>query len=139
MTTTGCPLCEGDGGTVLTRNALLRVIRVADDDYPGYLRVVLNRHVPEMTDLDDEERAQVMNAVWACERVLRELFRPHKVNVASLGNQVPHLHWHVIARRRDDRHFPDPVWSAPRRPSTQHEGAVGDAAIASRLLELLSR
>lgn len=134
----GCPLCEGDGGTVLMRNALFRVLRVADNNYPGFLRVVLNRHVPEMTDLGEEERVRVMDAVWACERTLRELFRPDKVNLASLGNQVPHLHWHVIARRRDDAHFPDPVWSAQRRPSPLHEDAVGDAEIRSRLLELLS-
>jgi len=42
---------------------------------------------------------------------------PHKVNLASLGNVVPHVHWHVIPRFLDDRHYPDPVWAAPRRDS----------------------
>jgi len=42
---------------------------------------------------------------------------PHKVNLASLGNVVPHVHWHVIPRFLDDRHYPDPVWTAPRRDS----------------------
>lgn len=136
---TGCALCEADGGTVLFRNALFRVLRVVDRDYPGFLRVVLNRHVSEMTDLDEDERARLMDAVWACERALRELFRPDKVNLASLGNQVPHLHWHVIARHRDDAHYPDAVWSAPKRPAAPCEPVVGDAEIGARLSELLNK
>ncbi len=62
-----------------------------------------------------------MNAVFAIEATLRELLHPDKINLASLGNVAPHLHWHVIPRYRDDRHFPAPIWavgsreSAPRR------------------------
>lgn len=65
----------------------------------------------EMTDLSAPERARLMNAVFATEAVLREVLAPDKVNLASLGNVVPHLHWHVIPRYRDDPHFPSPIWA----------------------------
>lgn len=117
---TTCPLCVPGDEQVLWRDEALRVILVNDPDYPAFCRVILNRHVPEMTDLPAAERARVMRAVYAVEAVLRELLRPDKINLAALGNQVPHLHWHVIPRFADDRHFPDPVWAAPRRPGQAH-------------------
>ncbi|MFZ1910028.1 MAG: HIT family protein, partial [Burkholderiales bacterium] len=108
-------MCEHDGGSVLWRDDFCRIVRVFTNDYPGYCRVILNRHASEMTDLGAGERGRLMRAVFACEAAVRDLFRPDKVNLASLGNQVPHLHWHVIARHADDRTFPDPIWAAPRR------------------------
>ena len=53
--------------------------------------------------------------VFATEEILRETLQPAKINLASLGNQVPHLHWHVIPRFTDDAHFPDPVWAVRKR------------------------
>lgn len=102
--------------------------------------MVLNRHVPEMTDLDAGERERLMRAVFACEAAMRELFHPDKVNLASLGNQVPHLHWHVVARHADDRHFPDPIWAAPRRDETARGTSrppVPDARLGAQLTALL--
>lgn len=84
---------------------------VDQPDYPGYCRVILERHVSEMTDLSAPERARLMNAVFAAEAVLREMLAPDKINLASLGNVVPHLHWHVIPRYRNDPHFPNPIWA----------------------------
>lgn len=68
-----------------------------------------------MTDLSDSDRAHFMKVVFAVEAALRELLHPGKINLASLGNQTPHLHWHVIPRYQDDAHFPSPVWSARLR------------------------
>ena len=62
------------------------------------------------------ERARCMDLVVGVERTLRELLSPTKVNLASLGNMVPHLHWHVIARFDWDGRFPAPVWAAAQRP-----------------------
>ncbi len=111
-----CPLCQAQDETVLWRDAACRVILAQEPDYPGFCRVIWNAHVREMTDLDAAERRHFMDIVFAVEAALRETAAPHKINLASLGNQVPHLHWHVIPRYPDDRHFPDPVWAAPRRP-----------------------
>ena len=110
----GCDFCEGDGGTVLFRNEQYRVVAVGGEDgalYPGFCRVVWNTHVREMTDLADADRAVFMAAVYRLERVLRETLRPVKINLASLGNVTPHLHWHVIPRQADDAAYPKPVWA----------------------------
>lgn len=115
MKAPGCELCEAPGGAVVWQNDLCRVVRVDEPDYPGFCRVILQRHAREMTDLGEAERAALMAVVWAVEGAVRETMRPDKVNVASLGNMTPHVHWHVIPRFRDDRHFPAPVWAAPAR------------------------
>ena len=132
-----CLLCEEEGGIVLWRDDFCRIVRIPGADYPGLCRVVLNRHAREMTDLADEERGQLMRAVFATESALRGLFQPDKMNLASFGNQVPHLHWHVIPRAVDDPHFPDPSWGPARRPSPAGRPDVSDAAIAAKLAELL--
>ena len=110
----GCELCSTPGGEVLWSDRRLRVVRVDDPDYPGFLRVIWQGHVREMSDLDRAHRACLIEAVFAAERAMIELLRPYKVNLASLGNMTPHLHWHVIPRFRGDPHFPDPVWAALR-------------------------
>ncbi len=115
MTAAACPLCREDGGAVVVKNELLRVVLVDDADYPGFARVIVNAHVTEMTDLDPATLARVMASVYAVEDALRAVLAPDKVNLASLGNVVPHLHWHVIPRFADDAHFPQPIWGARQR------------------------
>ncbi|MCC6609965.1 MAG: HIT family protein [Burkholderiales bacterium] len=135
-TSPDCELCAGPGGTVLWRDGFCRVVAAGDPDYPGFCRVILDRHVREMTDLAPEERARLMRVVFEVEAALRELLSPDKVNLASLGNAVPHLHWHVIPRFRDDRHFPAPVWAAPARAGGP-DRAFDPVALAGRLAERL--
>ena len=122
--TTACPLCEADGGLLVFRNPSLRIIQASEAGFPAFYRVVWNRHVAEFSDLSATERETCMNAVVAVEQVLRSELQPDKVNLAALGNMVPHLHWHVIARFAWDSHFPAPVWSAPQR-------AVDEARVAA--------
>jgi diadenosine tetraphosphate (Ap4A) HIT family hydrolase len=115
LTDEPCELCASPGGDVLWRDEFCRIVLVDDPDYPGFCRVVLERHVKEMTDLAPAERTRLMDAVFATEAALRELLFPRKINLASLGNAVPHLHWHVVPRHGDDRHFPKPIWAEPAR------------------------
>lgn len=134
-----CPLCESKGESPLWRDAFCRVIWVDDPDYPGFCRVILAAHVREMTDLPEADRQRLMRVVWAVERAVRDELHPDKINLASLGNVVPHLHWHVIPRFAEDRHFPDPIWAAPRRAA----GSAATAAdlrprLAARLVSLLA-
>lgn len=77
-----------------------------------------------------------MDVVWAVEAAVREAMEPDKMNVASLGNMTPHVHWHVIPRFADDRHFPTPVWAVPRRERVAHPDRE---ARARRLGEILLR
>lgn len=115
MSADACDLCGQDGGEVLYRHADYRVVLVDDKYYPGYCRVIWNAHLPEMTDLPADARSRLMQAVWQVEAAVREAMQPDKVNVASLGNMTPHVHWHVIPRYREDLHFPAPIWAQTQR------------------------
>jgi diadenosine tetraphosphate (Ap4A) HIT family hydrolase len=111
----GCELCAQPGGTPLWQDDRCRVVLVEDADYPGFCRVIWNRHVSEMTDLSAPDREHLMATVYAVETAIREAMKPDKINLASLGNLTPHLHWHVIPRYRHDKHFPQPIWGAGQR------------------------
>ena len=115
MTQAGCELCEQEGGIPVFRNDALRVIRAQDADHPAFYRVIWNAHVAEWSDLSAAERDTMMAAVLLVETVLRNCLKPTKVNLASLGNVVPHLHWHVIARFDWDARWPAPVWAPAQR------------------------
>ncbi len=124
-----CPLCAEDGGALVWRGDRLRVIRAQEFGFPAFYRVVWNAHVAEFSDLTAAERAHCMEAVTVVEQALRQHLSPTKINLAALGNMVPHLHWHVIARFDWDSHFPAPVWAAAQRPSP----AALEATLQARL------
>jgi len=105
-----CELCNIVGGEVLWQDSLCRVVLVDNPDYPGFCRVIWTAHIREMTDLPASERRHLMDVVFAVESALRQILHPDKINLASLGNLVPHVHWHVIPRYCRDRHFPNPIW-----------------------------
>ncbi|HZV99580.1 MAG TPA: HIT family protein [Methylophilaceae bacterium] len=107
-----CELCDTPGGELIWQDSLCRVVLVNHEDYPGFCRVILNRHEQEMTDLLPNERSLLMSVVFAVEQAVREILQADKINLASLGNITPHLHWHVIPRFRLDRHFPNPIWGS---------------------------
>lgn len=100
---------------MLWQDHAARVVLVDDPAYPGFCRVIWQAHAAEMTDLAPPERRHLMALVFGVEAVLRQALQPAKINLASLGNQVPHVHWHVIPRFADDATFPDAIWAAPRR------------------------
>ncbi len=143
---TNCVLCKDglrpDEGQLIWRGDDCRVILVHDPDLPGFCRVIWNRHVAEMTDLTSGERDHMMTLVFAVEEAVRHVMHPDKVNVAALGNMVPHIHWHVIPRFKDDAFFPGSAWSSriqetrnavleARRKKAQDLPAIVKAAIAA--------
>ena len=129
--TTDCVLCREDGGTLIWRGAGLRVIRADEPGWPAFYRVVWDAHVTEWSDLTAAQRQWCMDAVVAVEQALRTQLRPApaKINIASLGNMVAHLHWHVIARHGWDSHFPGSVWAQAQRPRDPQ----GEARLAQSL------
>lgn len=115
-----CELCERDGGEIIFRHARFRVVRVEGAEaaaYPGFCRVIWNAHVKEMSDLSLAERSELMAAVFRTESLLRKFLVIDKINLASLGNITPHLHWHVIPRRLNDASFPQPIWAVTSPPA----------------------
>lgn len=140
MKVPGCPLCDGPGGLLVFAGPKFRVIRAAETGFPAFYRLVWTEHVAEFSDLQPQDRQACMAAVAEIELLLRAHLRPDKVNLAALGNAVPHLHWHIVARFSWDSHFPASVWAPAQReaPSAQVTRLrdllpVVDAAIAGRL------
>ncbi len=115
MKLAGCPLCEAPGGVPIFEGERFRVIRAEEAGFPAFYRLVWSGHVSEFSQLAAGDRRLCMDAVAQVERVLRSHLRPAKINLAALGNAVPHLHWHIVARFEWDSHFPGAVWAAPRR------------------------
>lgn len=135
-----CVLCREAGGLPVWQGAQLRVIRAQEEGFPAFYRVIWTAHAAELSDLSEADRNTCMAVVAAVERVLRTQLQPTKINLAALGNMVPHLHWHVIARHDWDSHFPAPVWANPlrardlaREAQLQDALATCDAAIAQAL------
>ena len=137
-TQTVCELCTQPGGEVLYRDAQLRVVLLDEANYPGFCRVIWNAHAKEMTDLQPAERDALMAAVWQVEAAVREIMQPEKINVASLGNMTPHVHWHVIPRYADDVQFPGPIWAAARR-DPDASSLAQRAALLPQLREAIAR
>jgi len=95
---------------------LSRVLVMNDANYPWLILVPRKADITEIIDLGEDEQAQLMREVTQVARALREETACHKLNIAALGNAVPQLHVHVIARFRHDAVWPKPVWGiAPAR------------------------
>ena len=131
-------LCE-PGMAPLYRGDKLSVILVDDAAYPGFCRVIWHAHVKEISELAAAERLALSDAVNHVELALRAVMAPDKINVASLGNVVPHLHWHVIPRFADDAHFPSPVWATAVRQTRESILAARRALLPQLSAEISRR
>lgn len=115
METHQCHFCTHDGGEILAANTSLRIIAPHEPEFPGLVRVVWHSHIAEMTDLLPLQRAAIMQVVCHVEELVRQVLQPHKINLASFGNFVPHLHWHIVPRWLDDEYFPESIWGKKLR------------------------
>jgi diadenosine tetraphosphate (Ap4A) HIT family hydrolase len=132
-----CELCTTPCGTVLWEDLRCRVVEADEPGYPGFCRVIWKSHVREMTDLSPADRLHCMNVVFAVERAMRDALSPAKINLASLGNFVAHVHWHVIPRFTDDPHFPQPVWATRQRDN--HTAPLNLGVLAEKICSELLR
>lgn len=108
-----CPLCSSLNENIIYQDNFLRVILV--DDIPGYIRIITQKHIKEFSELSDEEAINLMLTVKKIEKVLIDELNPDKVNIASLGNMVPHLHIHIIPRFKNDPWWPGAVFCEKKR------------------------
>jgi diadenosine tetraphosphate (Ap4A) HIT family hydrolase len=139
MKAPGCPLCDGPGGLPVFSGPKFRVIRAQEPGFPAFYRLVWNDHVAEFTDLAAPDRERCMAAVAEVELLLRSHLRPDKVNLAALGNAVPHLHWHIVARFAWDSHFPASVWAGANRVASPEHLAALETLLPALEKELASR
>ena len=114
-----CKACQGQWPHADHRLAEypLSVAYVHEDQFfPGWTVLVFKRHATELFELSREERHQLIEEVTDVARALASVFRPVKINYGLLGNQLPHVHWHVIPRLEGDPAPFDAVWSVRHEP-----------------------
>ncbi len=107
----------------------------ADQFFPGWTVLVLDRHVTELFDLAPDERGALMEQVARVARAVAAAASARKMNYALLGNQLPHIHWHLIPRAAADPAPHESPWSVPHapRPPSAAERTDRIAAIRERL------
>jgi diadenosine tetraphosphate (Ap4A) HIT family hydrolase len=110
-----------------------RVFLHEDQFFPGYVLLVLRRHVTELYDLSVAERATLMEEVSRVAQALARVFRPVKMNYELLGNLVPHIHWHLVPRLAADPGLRGPIWTV------EHQPAPLPAAAARERIEAIRR
>ncbi len=96
----------------VTRLALCRVLLMKDSRFPWLILVPEREGAREIHDLPADDRALLIEEIAQASQVLQRLFRPDKMNVGALGNVVPQLHVHVVARKASDSAWPGPVWGS---------------------------
>jgi len=109
--------------------SLARVLLMQDAHYPWLILVPRRPDARDIIDLTETEQAQLTREIAAASQALRQATSCSKLNVAALGNVVPQLHVHVIARRTDDAAWPRPVWGVV--PPLPYEAAARDALTAA--------
>lgn len=116
--------------------ALCRVLLARDANYPWLIMVPRRAGLVEIVDLGAAERIALMEEIAAVSEALRATVPCDKLNVAALGNSVPQLHVHVIARQHDDAAWPRPIWGAAEaRPYSPGEAEALAAKLAERLTQ----
>lgn len=114
-----CKACNGswpNTGHFIADLGLSKAYLHDDQFFPGWTVVVFKRHATELFHLAPTERIQLMEEVSRLAKVLMEVFDASKINYELLGNQLPHIHWHVIPRLKSDPAPLDPVWRVQHEP-----------------------
>lgn len=111
-----CPMCRRwDAETELRIHEFTYSYLMLNRDqyFPGYCFLLSRDHVTELFHLEPQVRQGLLEELNLAARVLADLFRPDKMNYELLGNQVPHMHWHLVPRFVEDPLWPRPIWSEP--------------------------
>lgn len=109
-----CKVCGGvwpPPEYLISEGKISMVYLFEDQFFPGWTVAVLKRHATELGQLSVEERHRLIDEVTALAEALTAVFSPVKINYELLGNQLPHIHWHVIPRLENDPAPRDPVWT----------------------------
>jgi diadenosine tetraphosphate (Ap4A) HIT family hydrolase len=109
-----------------------RVFLHEDQFFPGYVLLVLRRHAAELYELSAPERRVLIEKVSRVAGALARVFRPQKMNYELLGNQVPHMHWHLVPRLSTDPEPHAPIWRVEHQPTPLSPAAARDRIEAIR-------
>lgn len=116
MNDTPCNACSGRwprADHFIADMGLSKAYLHGDQFFPGWIVVVFKRHATELFHLAPTERIQLMEEVSRAAKTLANVFEAKKINYELLGNQLPHIHWHLIPRLAADPAPLEPVWRVP--------------------------
>ena len=111
-----CELCEMKTENIVWQDKLCRLIIAKDKNLYGVHRIIWNDHVSELSFLSKINRHHLFTQLIEAEKYILKKFQPHKINIASFGNMVPHLHWHIIPRWKTDPWWPNTIWNDIQMP-----------------------
>jgi len=102
--------------TIIYQNSLIK-IEVEPFEIP-WIKIFTQEPIKEFSQCDDKIKQEILRVLDVIEKEMLEYFTPDKINIASFGNYVPHLHFHIQARFKNDSYFPEPTWGQKQREAT---------------------
>ncbi|HIQ47410.1 MAG TPA: HIT family protein, partial [Sulfurovum sp.] len=101
--------------SILYENKNIR-IESEESEIP-WLKIFTQKSYKEMSEVPEETKFEIYDLLDTIEKEMLAYYRPKKINIASFGNYVPHVHWHIMARFEEDAYFPEPMWGTKQRES----------------------
>lgn len=92
-------------------------IEIEKSEVP-WLKIFTNEVKKEFSECTLDEKSEIFRVLDIIEKVMLSYYKPTKINIASFGNMLPHVHWHIMARFKNDSYFPEPMWGSKRRESS---------------------
>lgn len=123
---------------VVGRRNLALVLLHGDSRFPWCILVPQRKGIREIHQLDSQDRSLLMTESCELAEVMAELFGPDKMNVASLGNLVPQLHIHHVARYQNDEAWPGPIWGQGTAKPYDEVGLAQRLAVLRKAMERYS-
>jgi len=99
------------------RDHPLIYLEVHESEVP-WLKIFVRREVREFSECTAQEKTAVFRALDIIEKEMLQYYKPEKINIASFGNMLPQVHWHIMARFKEDSCFPEPMWGTKQRESS---------------------
>jgi len=98
------------------QNSLIR-IEIEESEIP-WLKIFTQSEYREFSECSMDEKNAIFEALDIIEKEMLSYYKPTKINIASFGNYVPIVHWHIMARFNEDSYFPEPMWGSKQRESS---------------------
>ncbi len=91
-------------------------IEIEESEIP-WLKIFTQKEYKEMSEVPSEVKFEIYDLLDIIEKEMIDYYNPKKINIASFGNYMPHVHWHIMARFEGDSYFPEPMWGTKQRES----------------------
>jgi len=92
-------------------------IEIEESEIP-WLKIFTQTPYKEMSEVPSAVKFEIYDLLDLIEKEMLDYYRPEKINIASFGNYMPHVHWHIMARFEEDSYFPEPMWGTKQREMT---------------------